>query len=100
MASTAPSIDLYIQSVEARATMEVCVAADPSYSNAQKKLDAWLAKHSDALKEGESQARAQGMLNAKPPNVITFASIKAQLISELPPDDLKRRCNEMVEGLK
>ena len=99
MASTALSIDLYIQSVEAQATMAVCVAADPGFSIAQKKLDAWLAKYSDALREGESQARAQGMLNTESPNVMTFA-IKAQLLSELPPDDLRRRCNEMVEGLK
>jgi hypothetical protein len=94
------SIDLYIQSVEARAAISVCAAADSAYATAQKKLDAWMVKHSAALKSGEDQAKAQGMLNAKLPNVMSFATMKAKILSELPTDDQHRRCSEIVEGLK
>ena len=100
MASTVTSLDLYVQSAEAQAVIPFCVAADPSYANAKEQLQAWLSKHSATLKDGENQAKAQGMLNAGAANIKTFAAAKAQMLTQLPADDQRRRCNEVVAGLK
>ena len=100
MTSTATSLDLYIQSAEAQAVIPVCVAADPIYANTKEQLEAWLSKHSATLKDGENQAKAQGMLNAGAANIKTFAAAKAQMLTQLPADDQRRRCDEVVVRLK
>jgi len=61
---------------------------------------AWQAANSAALQQGETVASLRGMRGPQPPSIIHMAHMQAQLLNTLPLDDLQRRCNEVLVGVR
>ena len=92
-----PALNLYIQSVEAEAKLDIC--ASPSVgmgSDFGRAFQVWRAAHAAALAEGAATATERGMTNETRPSIQSFARMNAQILASLPTDDRQRRCNELL----
>ena len=91
------ALNVYIRAVEAEAKAQVCSRHVTGFSTEfERRYQAWRQANSDALTRGAELAEAKGINRTKPPGIGAFASMGAQLLSELPEDDRQRRCNELL----
>lgn len=96
-----PALDLFIGQIEARARGDVCIARIPGFkSSFDPAYRSWIERHSAELAQGRALAEQHGMLGESGPNVQRFALANAEVLREVPADDLRRRCDQLVEGLQ
>lgn len=91
------ALNTYIAAVDAEVQAVVCSRHVSSFAaEFERAYQAWREANAEALSQGKALAEARGMNSQNGPSLTKFASMRAQLIEQLPADDRQRRCSELL----
>jgi post-segregation antitoxin (ccd killing protein) len=91
------ALNTYMAAVDAEAQAVVCSRHVSGFAaEFERAYQAWRKANAEALSQGSALAEARGMNSPNGPSLSKFASMRAQLVEQLPADDRQRRCNELL----
>jgi len=91
------ALELHIQAVHFEAQVPVCSTHFPAMAAPLREaFSKWHSVNTSVLQQGATVAVQRGMSGSQSPSLVHMASMQAQVLSSLPPDDMQRRCNELL----
>lgn len=94
------ALDLYIQAGHFEAQIPICSAKLPTFdAPLRDAFSKWSIANAAALQQGATVAANRGMSGSRPPSLAHMANMQTQMLSSLPLDDMRRRCNEVLDEL-
>ena len=93
------ALNLYIQAATGETQAAVCSRQLTGFrAEFALRFEAWRIANAKGLRKGALLADAKGLNKISPPNLKSFATMNAQILENLPEDDLQRRCNELLSS--